>query len=183
MLQSTPGNRHSCTGPPHHSTRSAAAQPFDPCPHPTRTRAPERRDGQRLQVEQLRGGGVLLGQDEVAEGDGQHRLAAQPLVAHNLGGRGSGGWWRREGGTGSSSAAAQRPLASPGLAAAAAPPLPTHPPTPPTRMKYCGGRGSATGSVNVTRLSSSASWLLSRKYSWCSTCSAREGDDLLSALC
>ena len=38
----------------------------------------ERRDGQRLQVEQLRVRRVLLGQDEVAEGDGQRRLRAEP---------------------------------------------------------------------------------------------------------
>ena len=38
----------------------------------------ERGDGQRAQVEQLRVRWILLGQDEVAEGDGQRRLRAEP---------------------------------------------------------------------------------------------------------
>lgn len=46
--------------------------------------SPECGDGQGLQVQQLRGRRVLLGQDEVAEGHRQHRLAAQPLVRHHL---------------------------------------------------------------------------------------------------
>ncbi len=50
----------------------------------TRRRSPQRRHGQRLQVEQLGGRRELLGQDEVAEGHGQHGLAAQPLVADHL---------------------------------------------------------------------------------------------------
>lgn len=44
-----------------------------------------------------------------------------------------------------------------------------------TLTKYCGGSGSVTGSVKVTRWSSSASCALSRKYSWCSTFSAGSG--------
>mmetsp|Transcript_20226 Transcript_20226/g.41320 ORF Transcript_20226/g.41320 Transcript_20226/m.41320 type:complete len:682 (-) Transcript_20226:1713-3758(-) len=40
----------------------------------------QRRDGQRAQVEQLGVRRVLLGQDEVAEGDGQRGLRAQPGV-------------------------------------------------------------------------------------------------------
>mmetsp|Transcript_57068 Transcript_57068/g.156706 ORF Transcript_57068/g.156706 Transcript_57068/m.156706 type:complete len:245 (+) Transcript_57068:2363-3097(+) len=40
----------------------------------------ECRDGQRLEIEQLGVGRVLLRQDEVAEGDGQHRLRIQPAV-------------------------------------------------------------------------------------------------------
>lgn len=35
-----------------------------------------------------------------------------------------------------------------------------------TRMKYCGGRGSNTGTKKVTRCSSWAYLALSRKYSW-----------------
>lgn len=48
------------------------------------TRAPERGDGQGLQVQQLGGRRVLLREDEVPEGHRQHRLAPQPLVAHHL---------------------------------------------------------------------------------------------------
>ena len=40
----------------------------------------ERGDGQRAQVEQLGVRRVLLWQDEVAEGDGQRRLGAEPRV-------------------------------------------------------------------------------------------------------
>ncbi len=49
-----------------------------------KARVSQRGDGERLQVEQLRGRGVLLGQDEVPEADGKHRLAVQPAVGHNL---------------------------------------------------------------------------------------------------
>lgn len=35
-----------------------------------------------------------------------------------------------------------------------------------TRIKYCGGKGSKTGTKNVTRCSSWAYLDLSRKYSW-----------------
>ena len=45
---------------------------------------PEGRDGERLQVQQLSGWRVLFRQDEVAEGDGQHCLARQPLVRDHL---------------------------------------------------------------------------------------------------
>eukprot|EP00964_Phaeocystis_antarctica_P030407 scaffold17176_cov70-Phaeocystis_antarctica.AAC.1 len=41
---------------------------------------PQRRDGQRTQVEQLRVRRVLLGQNEVAEGDGKRGLGAEPAV-------------------------------------------------------------------------------------------------------
>lgn len=43
-------------------------------------RVPQRGDGQRLQVQQLGGGRVLLRQDQVAERHGENRLARQPLV-------------------------------------------------------------------------------------------------------
>lgn len=42
---------------------------------------PQRRHGQRLQVEQLGGQRVLLGQNEVAEGDRQLGLGGDPPVA------------------------------------------------------------------------------------------------------
>ena len=45
----------------------------------------ERGERQRLQVEQLGVRRVLLGQDELAEGDGQRRLGGEPPVAHQVG--------------------------------------------------------------------------------------------------
>ena len=46
--------------------------------------SPEGRDGKGLQVQQLCWWGILLRQNEVAEGDWQNRLALQPLVRHYL---------------------------------------------------------------------------------------------------
>ena len=44
----------------------------------------QRGDGERLQVQQLCGCGVLLWKDKVPEGDWQGRLALQELVTHHL---------------------------------------------------------------------------------------------------
>ena len=55
---------------------------------------PEGGDWEGLQVQQLRGRGELLRQDEVAERDGKLRLGGNPTVRHHLrkegGGRGEG---------------------------------------------------------------------------------------------
>jgi hypothetical protein len=45
---------------------------------------PQGGDGQGLQVQQLRGGGVLLGEDEVAERDREDGLRLQPAVGDDL---------------------------------------------------------------------------------------------------
>ena len=39
---------------------------------------------ERLEVQQLGGRGVFLGQDEVSEGYGQHGFGVQPAVRHHL---------------------------------------------------------------------------------------------------
>ena len=64
--------------PVHHPPLSSPRAP------PRLPSSPQRRHGQGLQIQQLGGRRDLFRQDEVAEGDGQHRLAPQPLVAHHL---------------------------------------------------------------------------------------------------
>ena len=96
----------------------------------------ERGHGEGLEVQELGGGRELLWEDEVAEGNGQHRLALQPPLTE---------WGQlcslKEGNT-------QAHLSE------------------TTRMKYWGGTGSATGTVKVTVCSSSTKDFLRTQLWW-----------------
>ena len=52
-----------------------------------------------------------------------------------------------------------------------------------TRMKYCGGSGSNTGTKNLTVCSSCENLLFSRKYSWCKITSLSTSSTTIQKAC
>ena len=154
---------------------------------------PEGGDWEGLQVQQLRGRGELLREDEVTERDGKLCLRGNPTIRHHLRTEGGGRRWDPERGGGRGEEVGSREERGEGIAGviqrggdnrwdpegggrvkdeeekdgnkAPSPPLVTS--QLPTLMKYCGGSGSNTGTKKLTTCSSAEYLLLSRKYSLC----------------